>query len=130
MANFTWSIGRMTREYGPDAEGHTDIVTSVEWLLTATTDDGEHEARWSGISRLVIDEDADWVPYSEITEELAVEWAQEVEGSDKIDEMEASLEADLEKLVTPTEVTERSGDFPWDPAPPEEDEEDDDEDDS
>ena len=128
MADFEWSIGRMTREYGPDAEGHTDIVTSVEWLLTATTDDGEHKTRWSGIARFVIDEDADWVPYSEITEEIAVEWAQEAEGPEKIAEMEASLEADLEKLVTPTEVTERSGDLPWDPVSPAEEEEDDEDD--
>jgi len=128
MANLTWSIRRMTREIGPDDEGHTDIVSSVEWLLTAATDDDEHEAKWSGIAKLKWEEDDDWVAYGDITEELAVEWAQETIGPEQIAKMEASLETSLEELVTPTEVIERSGDLPWDPVPPAEEEEDDEDD--
>ena len=65
--------------------------------------------------------------YGDITEELAVEWAQETIGPEQIAKMEASLETSLEELVTPTEVIERSGDLPWDPVPPAEEEEDDEE---
>ena len=114
MASFTWSINELTYEVGPDSEGHTDIVVSIDWLVTASDgEDPPHEAKWAGIVKVTWEEGDDWIPYDEISEEQAVEWVQEELGPEEITRMETSLDAQLAELENPTKVIARSGDLPW-----------------
>ena len=119
MADFTWTVKGLRYDLGPDSEGHTDIVISIDYLLVATSDDGEYEAKWSGLAKVKWEDGDDWVPYDEITEEQAIQWSQNalnnqgVEPDDYVAKLEAQLEAQLAELENPTEKSARSGDLPW-----------------
>ncbi len=119
MASMAWSVNQLTYDLGPDSEGHTDIVISIDWLLTGTSDESEHTVKWAGISKVKWEEGDDWVPYDEITEEQAVQWAQDqinnqgAEPQDYVAVMEAQLAAQLAKLDHPTQEIARPGDLPW-----------------
>tara|TARA_Y100001951_G_scaffold88040_1_gene79382 strand:- start:30 stop:407 length:378 start_codon:yes stop_codon:yes gene_type:complete len=120
MAEFAWSVNELTYDVGPDSEGHTDIVISIDWLLVASSDDGEYEAKCVDGAKVEWKDGDDWVPYDEITEEQAIQWAQDAinnqgpEPEDNVAKMEAQLEAQLAELENPTEKSARSGDLPWD----------------
>jgi hypothetical protein len=120
MAEFTWSVNELTYDVGPDSEEHTDIVVSIYWLLVASSDDGEYEAKCADVAKVEWKDGDDWVPYDEITEEQAIQWSQDainnqgLEPEDNVAKMEAQLETQLAELENPTEQSARSGDLPWD----------------
>ena len=54
----------------------------------------------------------DFITYGDITEEVAIEWAKEELGSERLELIEASLDADIENQENPPAPTSGSG-KPW-----------------
>ena len=114
MANtYSWTIQRLSYEIGPDSEGHSDVVYSVEWLLTASDgEDPPHEALWSGNTKVTWEEGDDWIAYGDLVESDVVGWVEDDLGADKVADMKSRLDGQIEDLVNPTE--ESTSDMPWD----------------
>ena len=114
MANtYSWTIRQLSYEIGPDSEGHSDVVFSVDWLLTASDEeDPPHEALWSGLAKVTWDEDDDWIPYEDLTEAVVVGWVEEDIGESELTDMKSRLDGQIAEEVTPTHET--SSTMPWD----------------
>jgi hypothetical protein len=119
MANtYSWTIQRLSSEIGPDSEGHSDVVCSVDWLLTASDEeDPPHEALWAGAAKLTWDETDDWIPYEDLTEAVVVGWVEQDIGEDELTDMKSKLDAQIAEQATPTHETSRT--MPWDLEPEE-----------
>jgi hypothetical protein len=111
--SYSWTIRELSYEIGPDSEGHSDVVFSVGWLLTASDEaDPPHEALWSGFANLTWEEGDDWIPYEDLTEVVVVGWVEEDIGEDELADMKLKLDAQIAEEVTPTHETSRT--MPWD----------------
>ena len=126
MANtYSWTIRGLSYEIGPDSEGHSDVVNSVDWLLTASDgEDPPHEALWSGVAKVAWEEGDDWIAYGDLVESDVVGWVESSLG-DELASMKSQLDAQIEDEVNPTEGSAGAGDMPWSPDEPEESDEDD-----
>ena len=115
MANtYSWTIRRLSYEIGPDSEGHSDVVYSVDWLLTASDgEDPPHEALWSGVAKVTWEETDQWIPYEDLTQSDVVGWVESSLG-DQLADMKSKLDAQIAEEVNPTEASTSSGDMPWD----------------
>ena len=115
MANtYSWTIQGLSYEIGPDSEGHSDVVYSVDWLLTASDgEDPPHEARWAGVTKVTWEEGDDWIPYGDLVESDVVGWVESSLG-DELASMKSQLDAQIAEEVNPTEGSANSGDMPWD----------------
>jgi len=114
MANtYSWTIQKLYYDLGPDAEGHSDIVTSIDWLVTASDgEDPAHEALWSRVQHIVWEEGDPWIDYSDLEESDVVDWVQDAVGEDYIADMQSGLDAEIAEKETPTHGS--SSDMPWD----------------
>ena len=93
---FTWAVGSMDRQLSNGA------VTTVHY--TVTGNDGTYEAGAYGSMGLDLPEDdADLTPYADLTESWAVAAVQaKLGGADKVAEVEAALQAQIDEQRTPT----------------------------
>ena len=116
MANtYSWTIQKLSYEIGPDSEGHSDAVYSVDWLLTASDgEDPPHEAKWAGIAKVTWEEGDDWIAYEDLTQSDVVGWVEDDIGEDELADMKSKLDAQIAEEANPTEASSRSGDLPWD----------------
>ena len=114
MANtYSWTIQRLSYEIGPDSEGHSDVVYSVDWRLTASDEeDPPHEALWSGVAKLTWEEGDDWIAYEDLTQSDVVGWVEDDIGEDELADMKSKLDAQIAEEANPTEASTR--DMPWD----------------
>ena len=114
VVTYEWTVQKLFYEIGPDSEGHSDIVTSIEWLLTASDgEDPPHEALWSGITHVSWEEGDDWIEFADLSESDCVSWVQADIGEEEIARIEASLNAQIAEKETPTKGSAKSGGFPW-----------------
>lgn len=100
MANtYKWNINALDAKVSVDDD--ENVVYTVHWSLIATSEDGEHTV--SNIGTHGVEYDADnFVPYEDLTEEMVIGW---LEAGLDVDSMKAGLDAQIEKLITPQEIT-------------------------
>ena len=98
---FTWAIASCERT---TADG---IVFTAHWTLAAT--DGTYTSTAYGSIGLEQPE-GDIIPYADLTPEIVVFWVQEKLGGDeKVAEIEAALQAQLDEQAAPT----KAAGVPW-----------------
>lgn len=91
---YTWSVAQMERH---TADG---IVFTVHYTVAAS--DGTYSSSAYGSIGLEQPE-GDVVPYADLTPELVIGWVQEKLGGDeKVDEIQAALQAQIDQQRTPT----------------------------
>jgi hypothetical protein len=97
---FTWAIANLER--------HIDdgVVFTVHWTVAAT--DGQGSASAYGSLGLE-PPNADMIPFDELTEEMVIGWVKDKFGPEKVAEIEAALQAQLDEQHHPTKA---SG-MPW-----------------
>jgi hypothetical protein len=94
MTTYTWAIASCERH---TADG---IVFTVHWTLAAT--DGTYTSSAYGSIGLEQPE-GEVIPYADLTPELVIGWVQEKLGGDeKVAEIEAALQAQIDQQRTPT----------------------------
>jgi hypothetical protein len=92
--SFTWSVAQMERH---TADG---IVFTVHYTVDAFSD--PYRAGAYGSVGLDHPED-DIIPYADLTPEVVIQWVQDkLGGADKVSEIEAALQAQLDQQRTPT----------------------------
>jgi len=98
MTTFTWKIANLDRT---TADGK---VNTVHYTVSAT--DGTYNSGAYGS----LDFNGEvTTPYGDLTEEIVIGWVKERFGAEKVTEIEAALQAQLDEQVAPTKA---SG-VPW-----------------
>ena len=96
---FTWNISQLERE---TADG---FVFTVHYTVNAS-DDTYSSGAYGSIG---LERPDTLIPYSDLTEDQVVGWVKEKFGDDKVSEIEAALQAQLDEQRSPTKA---SG-IPW-----------------
>jgi hypothetical protein len=97
---FTWNISQLERE---TQDGYVYVVH-----YTVNAQDDTYSAGAYGSLGLERPE-GDLIPFSELTEEVVVGWVKEKFGEEKVTEIEAALQAQLDEQRQPT----KAAGLPW-----------------
>jgi hypothetical protein len=97
---FTWHIAQLERE---TADGY---VFTAHYTIDAN--DGTYSAGAYGSLGFERPED-DLIPFADLTEEIVIGWVKEKFGEEKVAEIEAALQAQLDEQRQPT----RASGLPW-----------------
>ena len=98
----TWSIAQLERH---TADG---IVTTVHYTVDAN--DGTYSAGAYGSIGLEQPDPDEIIPYADLTPEIVIGWVKErLGGDDKVAEIEAALQAQLDEKHAPSKATG----LPW-----------------
>lgn len=100
---FTWHIAQLERE---TADG---FVFTAHYTIDAK-DDTYSAGAYGSIG---FERPENLIPFSELTEELCVQWVQEALGADKVAEIEAALQGQLDQQRHPS----TAAGVPWAAAP-------------
>jgi hypothetical protein len=99
-STFTWKVANLERE---TADGY---VYTVHYTVNAVDDTYSAGAYGSiGLER----PEGELIPFSELTEELVVSWIQHQLTGEKVAEIEAALQAQLDEQRQPT----KAAGLPW-----------------
>jgi len=99
---FTWGIANLERE---TADG---FVLIAHWTLSAADDTYASSAYGS----LGFERPDKLIPYADLTEEMVIGWVKDAFGAEKVTEIEAALQAQLDEQRHPSKA---SG-MPWQQA--------------
>ena len=98
MTTFTWRILGM--QANPDIDGYVDVVTWVEWECSGTEIDGDPEdpafvgyAETSGAVDIPFEPSDQFMPMSELTDEIVLSWVY-ANGVDKV-----AVEAEVQAMI-------------------------------
>jgi hypothetical protein len=97
----TWKIANLEREC---SDG---FVYQSHYTVDAVTEDGAY--RSGAYGSVAFERPDNLIPFSDLTEELVIQWTQEALGADKIQEIDNALNAQLEEQRHPT----KAAGVPW-----------------
>lgn len=81
----------------------SDVVYNVHWRITG--DDGTNNATNIGTQTLEVSDLSSFTSFDSITHSDIVAWTKAALGTEKVSELESSLDARLAELANPTSVT-------------------------
>lgn len=94
MTVFNWGIANLEREV---ADGYVYIVHY--------TIDAKDEAYSAGAyGSIGLEKTDNLIPYSDLTKELVIGWVKEKLGNEKVAEVEAALQSQIDEQRTPTRL--------------------------
>ena len=94
--NFAWSFPQFV--VNPLSNGLSDVVTAINWVCTGT--DGSVTSSSSGTVNLGSPNPAEFVPYSDITQQLAYQWVSQSISMPAVEELIAYQVKQLPQPVT------------------------------
>jgi hypothetical protein len=101
MANtYKWTINALDAKVAVE-DGNENVVYTVHWGLSATDETGKYTVNSIGTHGVEYDAD-NFTAYADLTEEQVIGW---LESGLDVESIKANLDAQVEKLVTPTETT-------------------------
>ena len=104
MAN-TYSWNCRTVDTYPTQDSLSDVVYNVHWRYTGT--DGTNSTTVIG-TQTISTEDIDsesFVSFDDLTHDDIIGWVETAMGTERVAELQASLDSQLTELATPTSVT-------------------------
>tara|TARA_Y100000385_G_scaffold235274_1_gene248966 strand:- start:991 stop:1302 length:312 start_codon:yes stop_codon:yes gene_type:complete len=96
----TWTVSAM--DYTVSQDGHTNVVNTVHWRVSK--EDGDNSGSSYGTVGLEAPSGS-FVEWADVTEEMAVGWAKAALGDEQVADTEASIDAQIAELATPTSGT-------------------------
>jgi hypothetical protein len=99
---FTWNIANLERE---TQDGYVFVV---HYTVNAVSDDQIYRSSAYGSLGLERPE-GDLIPFSELTEEVVVGWVKDKFGEEKVTEIEAALQSQLDEQRQPS----MAAGLPW-----------------
>jgi hypothetical protein len=97
----SWHIANLERET------QDGFVYQAHYTVDAVTEDGAY--RSGAYGSVAFERPENLIPFSDLTEELVIQWTQEALGADKIQEIDNALIAQLDEQRHPT----RAAGVPW-----------------
>jgi hypothetical protein len=98
---FTWRVANLERE---TSDGY---VYTAHYTIDAN--DGTYSAGAYGSLGLERPEEDEMIPFADLTEEIVVGWVKEKLTQEKVEEVEAALQAQLEEQHAPS----KAAGVPW-----------------
>ena len=98
---FLWRIANM-EHYTSDG-----VVFTVHYTVSAN--DGTYSSSAYGSIGLEKPEPGSMIPYADLTEKIVVGWVQDHFGAEKVGEIEAALQAQIDEKTNPTKMAG----IPW-----------------
>ena len=118
MTTYNWNC-KTVDAYPQDGE-YADLVYNVHWIVTGVSDELRprrcclFSATSIGTQTLDTSEVTDFIPFEDLTNEQVVAWTQSAMGAEQVASIEASIQSQIDSLITPTTVTLTIGE----PIPP------------
>tara|TARA_R110000772_G_scaffold48469_1_gene110663 strand:+ start:924 stop:1286 length:363 start_codon:yes stop_codon:yes gene_type:complete len=117
MTTYNWNC-KTVDAYPQDGE-YTDLVYNVHWIVTGVSDELNPEgvaysATNIGTQTLDVSDVTDFIPFEDLTNEQVVTWTKGAMGAEQVASIEASIQSQIDSLITPTTVTLTIGE----PVPP------------
>jgi len=121
MTTYNWNC-KTVDAYPQDGE-YADLVYNVHWIVTGVSDELNPEgvaysATSIGTQTLDVSDVTDFIPFEDLTNEQVVAWTKGAMGEEQVASIEASIQSQIDALITPTTVTLTIGE----PVPPTEEE--------
>ena len=91
---YTWSFPQFI--VNPTSGGLSNVVTAINWVCTGT--DGLVTSSSSGTVQLGLPNPAEFVPYDQITQEMAFNW---VSQSISVSGVESAIAAQIKQISAP-----------------------------
>jgi hypothetical protein len=104
----TYDWNCKTVDVHPQAEGETNVVYNVHWIVTGTEED--YSATNIGTQIVTLNSEADFIPFEDLTNEIIVGWTKEAMGEEQVQAIEDSIASQIAELENPTSVTMTIGD--------------------
>lgn len=98
MITFNWTFPQFVIE--PSIDGLTNVVTAMVWMCTGTAVNGD-TALQSGRIELLPPHPANFVPFDQITEQLALEWLSQSINLEGVEQTIAKQIARMRQTVQP-----------------------------
>ena len=117
MVTYDWNC-KTVDAYPQDGE-YTDLVYNVHWRVTGVSDQldphgNAYSATNIGTQTLDTSDVTTFIPFEDLTNEQVVAWTKGAMGEEQVASIEASIESQINSLITPTTVTLTIGE----PVPP------------
>ena len=108
MTTINWNC--KTVDVYPAQGEYTDVVYNVHWIVTGVSDQVDAEGnpytgRVIGTEMLDTSTITNFVPFADLTNEIAVQWTKDAMGTERVAEIEANVQSQIDALITPTSVT-------------------------
>ena len=99
----TYDWNCKTVDVHPQAEGETNVVYNVHWVVTGTEED--YSATNIGTQVVPLDFEADFIPFEDLTNEIVVGWTKDAMGEEEVQAIEDNIANQIIELANPTSVT-------------------------
>jgi hypothetical protein len=109
MANtYTWDC--KTVDVYPEHDNESDVVYNVHWRLNAESDQQDSEgnnyaAFVYGTQGVNADDITNFVPFTDLTNDLVTGWVIDVMGEDEVDNLKSGLDNAIDGQINPTSET-------------------------
>jgi len=108
MANtYTWIISQL--ECYPEHDNHTDVVFTIHWRRQANDGNGHNADIYSSQS-VMLDPDAPFTPYADLTEAQVIGWLEDAFGEETLAAQVAALDQQIANQINPPVI---SPPLPW-----------------
>ena len=120
MTTYDWNC--KTVDCYPEQNNEADVVYNVHWIVTGVSDQVDpqgspYSAANIGTQTLDTSQITNFIPFDQLTNDEVVAWTKGAMGDEQVASIEASIQSQIDSLITPTSVTLTIGD----PVPPIED---------
>jgi len=99
----TYDWNCKTVDVHPQAEGETNVVYNVHWIVTGTEED--YSVTSIGTQVVPLDSEADFIPFEDLTNEIVVGWTKDAMGEEEVQAIEDNIANQIIELANPTSVT-------------------------
>lgn len=108
---FSWVISQLN--CAVESEGLKNVINVIHWRYNAVAVDGDktYYADTYGATSVAQPNPQNFIPYEDVTEAEVISWLEEVL---PVEDMQVSLQANIDLQINPVEVTLP---LPWAPQP-------------
>ena len=108
MTTYNWNC--KTVDCYPEQDNEADVVYNVHWIVTGVSDQKDpqgdfYSATSIGTQTLDTSQITNFIPFDQLTNDEVVAWTKGAMGDVQVASIEASIQSQIDSLITPTSVT-------------------------
>jgi hypothetical protein len=106
MTTYTWTVTKLYTLQQPDP----NYVVNAYWRLTGV--DGQYTAYSEGNNQFDSQQESDFIPYDQLTNDIVIGWVQNQLGAGGISSWEACVQGQIDSMINPPPVPQNTP-LPW-----------------